>query len=139
MAGGSLRKIINSFGCLNENVIKIYTKQVKKQFIFLFFIYFFIFLFFYFIIFYFLFILILILFLFLFLFFQLISIYFKKIKILLGLHYLHSNMIIHRDIKCANLLLDKNGLVKLSDFGCSKITQTFSEFSVDTFTGTPNW
>ena len=43
-------------------------------------------------------------------------------QILIGLSYLHSNKVIHCDLKCANLLVDRNGKLKLSDFGCS---QTF--------------
>ena len=84
--GGSLLKVLKSFKKLNEESIRIYTKQILE-----------------------------------------------------GLLYLHYNDIIHRDIKCANILLD-DGICKLCDFGVSRRVEENYEFNqVYSIQGTPNW
>ncbi|XP_030053824.1 mitogen-activated protein kinase kinase kinase 3 isoform X1 [Microcaecilia unicolor] len=62
-------------------------------------------------------------------------------QILQGVSYLHSNMIVHRDIKGANILRDSAGNVKLGDFGASKRIQTIcmSGSGMKSVTGTPYW
>ena len=41
-------------------------------------------------------------------------------QILIGLDYLHAQRTVHRDIKGANILVEKSGRIKLADFGMAK-------------------
>ncbi|PUZ74717.1 hypothetical protein GQ55_1G088200 [Panicum hallii var. hallii] len=57
-----------------------------------------------------------------------------------GMNYLHSShpTIVHRDLKSPNLLVDKNWVVKVSDFGMSRLKHhTF--LSSKSTAGTPEW
>ncbi len=51
-----------------------------------------------------------------------------------GLKYLHQHKIIHRDLKPQNILLTKNYILKISDFGLAKI---FNDTMSETICGSP--
>jgi len=54
-----------------------------------------------------------------------------------GMNYLHQHKIIHRDLKSPNILIGKNEIIKISDFGTS---QQWSEHSTKmSFAGTVAW
>ena len=65
----------------------------------------------------------------------LVRVYVKQL--LEGLNYLHEQGVIHRDIKCANILLSTTGSVKLADFGVSAQLSDVREQS--DMSGTPYW
>ncbi|KAK7502421.1 hypothetical protein BaRGS_00006374 [Batillaria attramentaria] len=61
-------------------------------------------------------------------------------QVLEGLAFLHKNVIVHRDIKAANILRDTQGNVKLGDFGASKRLQVItSATGLKSVVGTPHW
>lgn len=58
------------------------------------------------------------------------------IQICLGLNYMHSNKILHRDLKTLNIFLTKDNKVKIGDLGVAKILDCFENF-VTSKVGTP--
>ena len=50
-----------------------------------------------------------------------------------GLHFLHQNNIVHNDLKPSNILISRDGTVKLADFGVSQTRRV----RLDGFAGTP--
>ena len=58
------------------------------------------------------------------------------LQVLLGLAYLHSRRILHRDLKSANIFLATGGFIKIGDLGVARVLGTESFFA-KTCVGTP--
>lgn len=61
------------------------------------------------------------------------------IKVCKAVQYAHQNLIIHRDIKPGNILVNKEGRPKLLDFGVAKLLDKDLEFSNSDLTKTGMW
>ena len=60
------------------------------------------------------------------------------LQIVSALEYMHSNRVIHRDLKMGNIFLNENMDLKVGDFGLATKLE-FSDEKKRTMCGTPNY
>lgn len=58
-------------------------------------------------------------------------------QMLRALDFLHSQLVVHRDLNSSNVLLSEGGIVKIADFGVS--AKCKGEVRCSSFIGSPNW
>ena len=66
------------------------------------------------------------------------SIYNIVCDICLGIKEIHQNNLIHRDLKPENILIDKYNIIKIGDFGISKLLENNNKYA-NTSVGTNNY